>query len=126
MAADSRFTIHHAPFSSMKKTLKSCGVELGSISGVLLDVGISSPQFDDTSRGFRPEMDGPLDLRFDTGKGVPAYEFLKTVPHEDLVDIINEYGEESATGHAGRRIADAVCFLVERFDIEPFPDFSAK
>jgi len=68
MAADPRFTIHYALFSTMGKALKKAGVAPGSVSGVLLDVGISSPQFDDVSRGFRPEADGALDLRFDTGK----------------------------------------------------------
>eukprot|EP00928_Gymnodinium_smaydae_P072254 TRINITY_DN55651_c0_g1_i1.p1 TRINITY_DN55651_c0_g1~~TRINITY_DN55651_c0_g1_i1.p1 ORF type:complete len:541 (+),score=61.80 TRINITY_DN55651_c0_g1_i1:64-1623(+) len=116
MAKDSRFTIHHAPFSSMRKTLKSHGVAPGSVSGVLMDLGISSPQFDDTGRGFRPEADGALDLRFDISKGVPASEFLMTVPHSELVRIISEYGEVSATGehHAARRIADAICLARSR------------
>ena len=115
MAEDSRFTIHHAPFSTMHEVFKSIGIKSGSVAGVLLDVGISSPQFNDKSRGFRPEADGPLDLRFDTSKGVPASEFLKTVPHADLVKIIDEYGEESGihnycqSGHAARRIADVIC-----------------
>ena len=99
MEADSRFTIHHAPFSSMKEVLKSHGVKPGSVEGILMDVGISSPQFDDVSRGFRLEADGPLDFRFDISKGVPASEFLKTVPRSELVRIIDEYGEESGGGH---------------------------
>ena len=53
MAADPRFTIHYALFSTMGKALKKAGVAPGSVSGVLLDVGISSPQFDDVSRGER-------------------------------------------------------------------------
>ena len=85
MAADARFTIHHARFSTMKRVLAPIGVAPGSVAGVLLDVGISSPQFDDASRGFRPEADGPLDLRFDIGHGAPASEFLLTVPHAELV-----------------------------------------
>lgn len=117
MAEDSRFTIHHAPFSSMKRVLKSVGVKPGSVAGVLLDVGISSPQFNDTTRGFRPEADGPLDLRFDTSKGVAASEFLKTVPHSELVRIINEYGEESDRGRASQRIADAICLARSRGEL---------
>merc|ERR1719464_2245311 len=110
MAEDARFTIHHAPFSSMCKALKPFGVVPGSVAGVFMDVGISSPQFDDTTRGFRPEADGELDLRFDTSKGVPASEFLKAAPHEEIVRIITDYGEESGGGgHAARRIADAIC-----------------
>ena len=114
MAADPRFTIHHALFSTMGKALKKAGVAPGSVSGVLLDVGISSPQFDDVSRGFRPEADGPLDLRFDTAHGVPASEFLRTVPHAELVRIISEYGEEAGGGHVARRIADVVCLARAR------------
>jgi 16S rRNA (cytosine1402-N4)-methyltransferase len=114
MAADPRFTIHYALFSTMGKALKKVGVAPGSVSGVLLDVGISSPQFDDVSRGFRPEADGALDLRFDTGKGVPASEFLTTVPRAELVRILSEYGEESGGGHAARRIADAICLARSR------------
>lgn len=130
MAKDSRFTIHHAPFSSMKKVLKSFGELPGSVSGVFLDVGISSPQFDDTTRGFRPETDGDLDLRFDTSKGVPAFEFLQTVPHSELVRIIEEYGEESVGGDASRRIADAICLARSRNVLpkrtKPFADLVAR
>lgn len=117
MAEDPRFVIHHAPFSSMRKVLGSLGVAPGSVDGVLLDVGISSPQFDDVSRGFRPEADGPLDLRFDISKGVPASEFLETVPHAELVRIIDEYGEESGGGHGARRIADAICLARSRGEL---------
>ena len=117
MAADPRFTIHYALFSTMGKALKKVGVAPGSVSGVLLDVGISSPQFDDVSRGFRPEADGALDLRFDTGNGVPASEFLTTVPRTELVRILSEYGEESGGGHAARRIADAICLARSRGEL---------
>ena len=130
MAEDSRFTIHHAPFSSMRQALKSCGRKPGSVSGVLLDVGISSPQFNDTSRGFRPEADGPLDLRFDTSRGVPASEFLKTVPHTELARIIDQYGEESVGGAAARRIADAICLARSRGELPtrtmPFAELVAR
>ena len=54
-------------------------------SGVFLDLGISSPQFDDASRGFRPEEDGPLDLRFDATAGESAYEFLQRVDRDELI-----------------------------------------
>lgn len=67
--ADNRFTIHHAPFSSMRERLEPLGARP---CAVLFDLGISSPQFDEAQRGFRPEADGPLDLRFDQSKGTPA------------------------------------------------------
>ena len=56
----------------------------------------------------------PLDLRFDTAHGVPASEFLRTVPHAELVRIISEYGEEAGGGHVARRIADVVCLARAR------------
>jgi 16S rRNA (cytosine1402-N4)-methyltransferase len=88
----------------MDKVLAPLGVRP---AGVFLDLGISSPQFDDQGRGFRPEQDGPLDLRFDLTKGVPAYEFLKTVDRDELMRIVGEYGETSDPS-AARRVADAV------------------
>ena len=71
---DSRFTIHHAPFGCMAQVLKPLGVQP---SGVFLDLGISSPQFDDASRGFRPEQDGPLDLRSTSSAASRASEYLR-------------------------------------------------
>lgn len=128
MAEDSRFTIHHAPFSSMKRVLRSLGVLPGSVAGVFLDLGISSPQFDDNSRGFRPEADGVLDLRFDNSKGVPASEFLKMAPHAELVRIIDEYGEEGDA--AARRIADVICLARSRGELptrtKPFAALVAR
>ncbi|CAE7658161.1 rsmH [Symbiodinium pilosum] len=105
MKADSRFTIHHAPFSSMKAVLKPLGVR---ISAVLFDLGISSPQFDDAGRGFRPEADGPLDLRFDQSKGITAWDFLMTASREEIIRVISEYGETSDLT-ASQRIADVIC-----------------
>lgn len=81
-------------------------------SGVFLDLGISSPQFDDASRGFRPEQDGPLDLRFDVTRGEPASEFLRRVDRDELVRIIEEYGE-TTDPIAARRVADAVVLARE-------------
>ena len=102
---DSRFAIHHAPFSSMAATLRPLGVRP---TAVLFDLGISSPQFDEAHRGFRPEADGPLDLRFDQGKGVPAWQWLETVERLELIRVLHEYGETSDLA-AARRIADAIC-----------------
>lgn len=88
---DSRFTIHHRPFGDMVQAL---GEEAaGSVSGVFLDLGISSPQFDAAGRGFRPEADGPLDLRFDQTRGEPASALLKRIGREELIDILVVGGE---------------------------------
>lgn len=106
---DSRFTIHHSPFGCMDTVLGPLGVRP---SGVFLDLGISSPQFDDASRGFRPEQDGPLDLRFDVTRGEPASAFLRRVDRDELVRIIEEYGE-TTDPIAARRVADAVVLARE-------------
>lgn len=106
---DPRFTIHHAPFGCMAEVLKPLGIKP---SGVFLDLGISSPQFDDASRGFRPEQDGPLDLRFDVERGVPASEYLRLVSREELRRVIHEYGETTDAG-AARRITDAIVLARE-------------
>jgi len=101
---DSRFKIHKAPFGTMADVLLPLHVQA---TGVLLDIGISSPQFDDKSRGFRPEQDGPLDLRFDTSSGQSAWEFLQTVERDELLRILVEYGD-GQDPIAARRITDAI------------------
>lgn len=110
MQADSRFTIHHAPFSSMKAVLKELGLRP---SGVLFDLGISSPQFDDAGRGFRPEADGPLDLRFDQTQGITAWDFLMSAPREEIIRVISQYGE-TIDLLAAQRIADVLCLARSR------------
>ena len=98
---DSRFTIHRAPFSQMLKHL-----EKGSIQGVLLDVGISSPQLDG-GRGFRPEVEGPVDMRFDASEqSETALQYLVRASRQELAAALEAFGGERPA-HA-RRIADAV------------------
>merc|ERR1711920_837673 len=69
-------------------------------------------------------------MGFDTSKGVPASEFLMTVPHSELVQIIDEYGEETVAGHASRRIADAICLARSRGELptrtKPFAELVAR
>ena len=109
-AADKRFHIHHSPFGEMETVLSGLGVQP---AGVFFDLGISSPQFDEAHRGFRPEADGPLDLRFDQTKGEPAWQFLQRAEREELVSILHEYGE-TTDPTAARRIADAICLARAR------------
>ena len=97
------------PFGCMAQVLKPLGVQP---SGVFLDLGISSPQFDDASRGFRPEQDGPLDLRLTSLRGVPASEYLRLVSRDELRRVIHEYGE-TTDPIAARRIADAILLARE-------------
>jgi 16S rRNA (cytosine1402-N4)-methyltransferase len=102
MKEDSRFTIHQRWFGDMAAELAPLGIEP---AGVLLDIGISSPQLDG-GRGFRPEMDGPLDMRFDVDHGESAWEWLQTCSREVLVQILIDYGGENP--QCARRIADAL------------------
>ena len=86
---DPRFQIIHESFASMAEKVPS-----NSIDGVLLDLGISSPQIDDPSRGFSFRGDGPLDMRMDTTQGQSAAEWLAVAEQKDIVRVIKEYGEE--------------------------------
>jgi len=77
----------------------------GAVAGVLFDLGISSPQLDG-ERGFRPEQDAELDMRFDTSRGRPVWRWLRRASREDMAHVFGELGGEDAA--AARRIADAV------------------
>lgn len=90
--ADPRFAIVHDSFATMKDALAARGV--AKVDGILLDLGISSPQVDDAARGFSFRNDGPLDMRMDTTRGVSAAEWLATVPEQQLEKVIRDYGEE--------------------------------
>ena len=92
LASDARFTIRHAPFSQMAATLASLGID--TVSGVLLDLGVSSPQIDDPQRGFSFRFDGPLDMRMDTTRGESAADFLARADERHLAEVIRDYGEE--------------------------------
>jgi 16S rRNA (cytosine1402-N4)-methyltransferase len=92
LADDPRFTIRHAAFSQMAATLASLGID--KVSGVLLDLGVSSPQIDDPARGFSFRLDGPLDMRMDTTRGESAAEFLARADERHIAEVIRDYGEE--------------------------------
>lgn len=89
---DSRFAIVHDSFATMESALRARGI--AQVDGVLLDLGISSPQVDEAARGFSFRADGPLDMRMDTTRGVPASEWLATASQDNLEKVIREYGEE--------------------------------
>jgi len=86
---DSRFRIVHDSFASMGDYL-----EPGSLDGILLDLGISSPQIDQAERGFSFRMDGPLDMRMNNKEGQSAQEWLAIASEKELHKVIKEYGEE--------------------------------
>jgi 16S rRNA (cytosine1402-N4)-methyltransferase len=92
LAADPRFTIEHTAFSAMTATLASLGIT--QVSGVLLDLGVSSPQIDDPERGFSFRFDGPLDMRMDPTRGESAAEFLARAEERHIAEVIRDYGEE--------------------------------
>jgi 16S rRNA (cytosine1402-N4)-methyltransferase len=99
---DPRFTIIHAPFSTMKEKLAGLGIS--AVDGVFLDIGVSSPQIDDASRGFSFRFDGPLDMRMDTSTGITAAQWLAETEESEIKRVISLYGEERFAG----RIAAAV------------------
>ncbi|MBQ5946496.1 16S rRNA (cytosine(1402)-N(4))-methyltransferase RsmH [Massilia sp. ST3] len=90
--ADPRFAIVHDSFATMQDALAARGIQ--QVDGILLDLGISSPQVDDATRGFSFRQDGPLDMRMDTTRGMPAAEWIATAPQTELEKVIRDYGEE--------------------------------
>ena len=89
---DPRFELVHAPFSDFAEALAERGVE--KVDGVLLDLGVSSPQLDEAERGMSFRFDAPLDMRMDTTRGLTAAEWLAEAPVADITRVLREYGEE--------------------------------
>ena len=89
---DPRFSIHHTAFSQLLPTLAALGVT--RVNGLLLDLGVSSPQIDNAERGFSFRFDGPLDMRMDTSRGESAAEFLARADERQIAEVIRDYGEE--------------------------------
>ena len=90
--ADERFEIVHESFAALSSALAARGI--GRLSGVLLDLGVSSPQLDDPERGFSVRADGPLDMRMDPTRGESAAEWLARATQQELTEVIRNYGEE--------------------------------
>jgi len=99
---DPRFSIHHANFAQMPEVLSGLG--LARVQGVLLDLGVSSPQIDNPARGFSFRFDAPLDMRMDPTRGESAADFLARADERLLTEVIRDYGEE----RFARQIAKAV------------------
>ena len=102
---DARFTIVHAHFSRLKTTLAEAG--LTAVDGVLLDIGVSSPQIDEPERGFSFRFDAPLDMRMDTTRGETAAEWLNSAAEEEITHVIREYGEERFAKSIARAVVAA-------------------
>ena len=93
-AADPRFSIVHESFADMAPALAALGIGLGQVDGVLLDLGVSSPQIDNPARGFSFRFDAPLDMRMDTTRGETAAQFLNGADVRRIAEVIRDYGEE--------------------------------
>ncbi len=100
-----RLSVVHAGFAQMQSTLSASGVM--KVDGVLLDLGVSSPQLNEAARGFSFRMSGPLDMRMDTTRGRTAADWLATVEERELAEAIKEYGEERFAKQVARAIVAA-------------------
>ncbi len=103
--ADPRFVFRRAWFSELPDVLG--GLALAQVDGVLLDLGISSPQIDDAERGFSFRYDGPLDMRMDPSRGESAAEFLARATVRELTEVLRDYGEERSAQSIARAVTAA-------------------
>jgi 16S rRNA (cytosine1402-N4)-methyltransferase len=95
---DPRFSIRHQGFAQLGELPKA------SVAGVLLDLGISSPQIDNPARGFSFRFEGPLDMRMDTTRGISVAQWLATAELEKIAEVIRDYGEERFAGAIAKTI----------------------
>jgi 16S rRNA (cytosine1402-N4)-methyltransferase len=103
-ADDPRFQIVHGGFGQLAEYVDELGLT-GQINGVLLDLGVSSPQLDDAERGFSFLRDGPLDMRMDNSQGQTAAQWIARAEIEDMAWVFKTYGEEKNSRHIARCIA---------------------
>ncbi|WP_348943820.1 16S rRNA (cytosine(1402)-N(4))-methyltransferase RsmH [Chitinibacter sp. FCG-7] len=108
---DPRFTIVHEGFVTLADSLAKLGIT--QIDGLLMDLGVSSPQLDDGSRGFSFRFDAPLDMRMDTTRGMTAAEWINSADEKDIAEVVKDYGEE----RFARQVAAAI---VTRRAVQPF------
>ncbi|HAI06266.1 MAG TPA: 16S rRNA (cytosine(1402)-N(4))-methyltransferase, partial [Pantoea sp.] len=102
---DPRFSIIHGPFSALAEYVSERGL-VGKIDGILLDLGVSSPQLDDAERGFSFMRDGPLDMRMDPSRGHSAAEWLLHAEEADIAFVLKTYGEERFAKRIARAIVE--------------------
>jgi 16S rRNA (cytosine1402-N4)-methyltransferase len=111
LGTDERFEVVQGSFSRLAELVAAAGMT-GAVSGVLLDLGVSSPQLDEAQRGFSFSQDGPLDMRMNPEEGQSAAQWLASASEEEIADVIYRYGEERFS----RRMARAV---VEQRKLQP-------
>jgi 16S rRNA (cytosine1402-N4)-methyltransferase len=102
-ADDARFAIAHGSFAELAQLVDARGMT-GKVAGVLLDLGVSSPQLDEAERGFSFMQDGPLDMRMDQTRGQSAADWINTASEDDIVWVFKEYGEERFAKRMARAI----------------------
>lgn len=103
MALDPRLQVERGSYTMLERVAEQYGVS-GNIAGVLLDLGVSSPQLDDALRGFSFLRDGPLDMRMDPTQGLSVAQWLADAAEQDIEQVLHEFGEE----RFARRIAHAI------------------
>jgi len=104
--SDSRFSIQHGSFAMLSQHVESQGLT-GKVSGILLDLGVSSPQLDDAARGFSFRNDGPLDMRMNPEMGESAAQWVARAPLEEIIKVLRDYGEERYAPRIARAIVAA-------------------
>jgi 16S rRNA (cytosine1402-N4)-methyltransferase len=102
---DTRFTLVHARFAELGQVLEELGV--AAVDGVLLDIGVSSPQLDDAARGMSFRQDAPLDMRMDTSRGETVAQWLARAEEADIREVIRDYGEERFASAIAKAIVAA-------------------
>ncbi|MDG4811796.1 16S rRNA (cytosine(1402)-N(4))-methyltransferase RsmH [Hydrogenovibrio sp. 3SP14C1] len=104
---DSRFEIQHGSFEALEQYCEARGW-VGKVNGILIDLGVSSPQLDEAERGFSFMRSGPLDMRMNPETGLSAQEWLMQVDEKTLAQVLRQYGEERFSGRIARHIKEAV------------------
>ncbi len=105
-AGDARFEMVHSSFDRLSEVAEQSGV-MGQVDGILLDLGVSSPQLDQAERGFSFGKDGPLDMRMDNSQGVSAADWLKRAESREIAEVLKIYGEERHAKRIARAIVEA-------------------
>ena len=100
---DERLEPKHSAFGEMRAVLGDMGL-MGRVDGLLLDLGVSSPQLDDAERGFSFMRDGPLDMRMDTTQGISAAQWINSASETEIADVLYHYGEERHSRRMARRV----------------------
>ncbi len=118
-ADEPRLKIEHCNFNQVADVVEQYGLT-GKIDGMLMDLGVSSPQLDDAERGFSFLRSGPLDMRMDTSQGETARQWLARVKLADLINVLKKYGEEKFA----RRIAAAIIETREQREITETGDLA--